>query len=290
MALINCPECGKQVATTAVACPNCGHPLAPQVLESQTVIRETVPPVIEKESFPKWILAPILILGAVVIFLFIVMMRGGDDDNQRNINVGLSTDRESNRTVRSTPGDADTMGVTTIPPSSSDSTTVVVPQNVPPTAQTDVTISENPDSPSSNTSTVSLEAKVTNRTGDILPVRAEKFYLLDKELESILRDADIEDSTGQGLVNAFGLSVLYPDRFRETNKNALSEINKHIVYDTLTDSTGKAQLKNVKPDRYYLFGITKTKNGFAVWSSPVTINPGQNALNLSPARLTEIPE
>ena len=28
MALINCPECGKQVSTAAKACPNCGYPVA----------------------------------------------------------------------------------------------------------------------------------------------------------------------------------------------------------------------------------------------------------------------
>ena len=27
MALINCPECGKQVSDTAAACPNCGAPV-----------------------------------------------------------------------------------------------------------------------------------------------------------------------------------------------------------------------------------------------------------------------
>jgi uncharacterized membrane protein YdbT with pleckstrin-like domain len=30
MALINCPECGKQVSTAAQACPSCGYPLATQ--------------------------------------------------------------------------------------------------------------------------------------------------------------------------------------------------------------------------------------------------------------------
>jgi hypothetical protein len=28
MALINCPECGKQVSTEAQACPACGYPIA----------------------------------------------------------------------------------------------------------------------------------------------------------------------------------------------------------------------------------------------------------------------
>lgn len=30
MALINCPECGKQVSTSAKACPACGFPVAPE--------------------------------------------------------------------------------------------------------------------------------------------------------------------------------------------------------------------------------------------------------------------
>lgn len=28
MALISCPECGKQISDHAVACPNCGYPIA----------------------------------------------------------------------------------------------------------------------------------------------------------------------------------------------------------------------------------------------------------------------
>jgi hypothetical protein len=90
------------------------------------------------------------------------------------------------------------------------------------------------------------------------------------------------------LRNAFALSVLYPERYRETNQKALAEIKKNTVYATSTDASGKAQLNGIEPDSYYLFAITKTRNGFAIWSSPVTIIPGQNVLNLSPAQMTEI--
>jgi hypothetical protein len=31
MALINCPECGKQVSTNATACPSCGFPVAEKI-------------------------------------------------------------------------------------------------------------------------------------------------------------------------------------------------------------------------------------------------------------------
>lgn len=30
MALINCPECGKDVSTSADACPHCGYPINKQ--------------------------------------------------------------------------------------------------------------------------------------------------------------------------------------------------------------------------------------------------------------------
>ncbi len=38
MALINCPECGKQVSTAALACPSCGYPVAPQAPEAAPIV------------------------------------------------------------------------------------------------------------------------------------------------------------------------------------------------------------------------------------------------------------
>ena len=35
MALINCPECGKQVSTAAKACPSCGFPVAEKVEQGE---------------------------------------------------------------------------------------------------------------------------------------------------------------------------------------------------------------------------------------------------------------
>jgi len=35
MALINCPECGQQVAETALACPQCGAPIARGIVTTQ---------------------------------------------------------------------------------------------------------------------------------------------------------------------------------------------------------------------------------------------------------------
>ena len=39
MALINCPECSKEVSDSAPSCPNCGYPLASKTSTSETDIR-----------------------------------------------------------------------------------------------------------------------------------------------------------------------------------------------------------------------------------------------------------
>lgn len=39
MALIPCPECGKQVSSAAVSCPDCGYPIAEQKNEGYVSIK-----------------------------------------------------------------------------------------------------------------------------------------------------------------------------------------------------------------------------------------------------------
>jgi hypothetical protein len=41
MALIDCPECGKQVSTAAKTCPNCGYPVAEKVAEQPALAAST---------------------------------------------------------------------------------------------------------------------------------------------------------------------------------------------------------------------------------------------------------
>lgn len=36
MALMRCPECGKEVSDTAVQCPNCGKPFGKQIMKGST--------------------------------------------------------------------------------------------------------------------------------------------------------------------------------------------------------------------------------------------------------------
>lgn len=278
MSIMNCPECGRDVSTSATACPHCGRPLgapAPSI-QRKVVVTQTEP----RSGFPNWLFVPIALLGILVVFLLVALFRSSDDESTRNVNVNLATQRTP--VTRDTPVRTEPPNTVGIPPSTIATPETSMPQSVPQSTQTDVSTIQ-PDRGS-----VVIEAKVATRSGAPQPVRDEKFYLLDKDLDSILSEADIETIPGQTLLNSFGLSVVSPDKYPDINKRALAAINRHIKYNGLTGTTGQAQLKDVKPGSYYLFGITKTRSGFAIWNSPVTIQPGDNRLVLEPARLNEM--
>ncbi len=288
MSLMSCPECLQEVSREAIACPNCGHPFAVQpnrvAPAPRVIVTEPNP-----SEFPKWVIIPVVIVGVLILFFAFALFRNSEDDNvTRRVNVNLASDKKSadetdEREVRKNPPP----NQVEVPSSSTTITnppiTTTAPQTVPPPPQTEVI----------NVPTkglVYVDAKISTANGSIQSVKNEKFYLLDKDLETILSDADLEPIEGQSLSNSFGLAVLYPSKYKDFQRDALNAIKKHIKYDATTDSGGKASMKDVKPDSYYLFGITKNRNSFAVWSSPVTIIEGENKLNLSPATLTEVSE
>ncbi len=290
MSLINCPECGHEVSMEAVACPKCGRPLntPTPVIQRRVIVAEP-----REEGFPKWVIAPIAILGIVVIFLLIAMTRSNDDSaNTRSINVNVAQPRSSTSSKEMTrtenppnqievPSSSTTINppsTTTAPPSIPSTTTSV------PSSQTQVATVP------ADKGLVVVDAKVATKSGSVQSVKNEKFYLLDKDLEEVLSEANLEPIEGQSLSNSFGLAVMYPDRYPEFKNDALNAIKKHIKYNATTDGGGKASMKDVKPDSYYLFGITKSGSGFAIWSSPVSIIAGENKLNLQPARINEMSE
>lgn len=271
MSLIYCPECGHEISAAAVACPNCGRPLSARPVVAATPV---VAPVRRSEGVPSWIFIPLGIIGVLLVVVFFVVMSRNSEDANSNLSVNVSTKRPAGTNVeRTTTTDVPSSTVTVAP---TDSQSVTVPGS-----QTSVTMPPTKGS-------VTIEAKVQNRTGTPQPVKNEKFYLLDKDLEMILSEAGIEPIEGQTLMNSLGLSVLYPDRFDTFNKEALRAIRSHIKYAGTTDATGKAELGGIEPNSYYLFGVTRSGRGFAIWSSPVSIIAGQNALNLTPQRVTEM--
>jgi len=287
MSLINCPECGNECSSTAPLCPKCGYAFAVPVAEPQVFVEE-VP---REKPFPSWIFIPLAILGAaLLVFLFVIMSRD-DESAQRNINVNLAAAGRQPGRAESNISRTDAQPNEIVIPSAPPEFTQIpaAPQSVQPQTGTQSTTIV-PVSTPNDKGLISLEAKLATRSGGTQPVPREKFYLLDKDLQSILLEAGINDEEGLGLTNAFGVSVVNPSKYRETNQKALAAIKRHIVYSTTTDSSGKAQIKEIKPDSYYLFAITKTPRGFAIWDALVSVQAGQNSLVLPPMTPTEIVE
>jgi len=284
MSLIICPECGTEVSDAAVACPSCGKPL-----RTIPVVKEVVPIRREEREIPKWVVIPVaIVIGLVLVLAFVLLYRSGADDSNVNLRVNASrpaTTREVGRTdtvVESAPG-----SVSTVPGTSTAVNPPVNPPANPPMTSTVPGTSTDVAPPTKGS--VTVDAKIQNRTGNgTAPVRNARFYLLDKDVEAILSEARIEPIEGQTMMSSLGLAASFPSRFGDFQRRAMNAIKSHVKASATTNGSGKADFSSVEPNMYYLFAVTNTPQGFALWSSPVTIAPGANVLNLEPQPLTDV--
>ncbi|MDM7924030.1 MAG: zinc ribbon domain-containing protein [Pyrinomonadaceae bacterium] len=282
MSLVNCPECGHDVSAAAVACPNCGRPLQNRTVPpARPVVVDAGP---KESGLPPWAFVAFGV-AAILLLFFVFFLVSRDSDglsDNTNVRVCAEADRRSGDARRSTAEDYPS-STTTVPPTEGET----VPSDVPgiestvPGSQTRV-----PANPTKGV--VKIDAKVITQNGSPQAVRNEKFYLLERDIEMILSDAGLEPIEGNTLSNSLGLAITFPDRYPDFRSDALSAINKYIEYSGTTDASGKAELSGVNPGSYYLFGITKTPNGFALWSAPVSVIAGENVLNLAPQRISEV--
>lgn len=276
MSLIYCPECGHETSTAAVACPNCGRPISARPAAVPQVVVERQP---KTDSIPPWVIAPVVILGVIVLFGLIYLLTAEDDSNSNlAVNVNAGRDGEVARVPDRT--NDTTAPASSMPAAEEPSTSYPTsPQNVP-GSRVD---------PAQTKGTVVIDARISTRTGTSQPVRNTRFYLLDKDVESILGDADLDPIEGQTLSGSLALATADQRRYGEFYRLAMQALKEHIKYAGNTDTMGKAQLGSVEPDSYYLFGVARTGEGFAMWSSPVSVIAGENAVNLTPQPLTQMP-
>lgn len=280
MSLLYCPECNHEVSTAADACPNCGLRMRPAVVEKRVVVAQA--PV--ENSFPPWAIAAIALTGIAVVILGILLFRSTDDQANTNINVnvaqrrGTTVDPDPIRDTRTT----------TVPSTSTD---VPVTSSTP-TQTTTVpgTTTSVPNAPPPDKGVVKINAKVSTSRGEPRAASGTKFYLLDKDVEQILSEARVEPIEGNSLSASLGLAAVFPDRYGEFQRAAMKAIGRHVKYSGTTSGGGTTDLKGVSPDSYYLFAISKVGRGFALWNQSVSINVGENIMNLSPQSVTEVPD
>ena len=282
MSLIFCPECGHEVSANAVACPNCGRPLVAP--EPAVVVRR------QRDGFPPWGYAAIA--GSVVLLLLVMFLLFRSPDDSSNVNVALraNANRLTTTNIPATRTDVPPTEPSTvsIPPSSS--APEMPPSGVampPSTTSVPGTTTGAPVMPNDKGTAV-IKAQVVGRRGDSQPAKSARFYLLDKDPEEILSQARVEAIEGNTLTSSLGLAAVFPDRYGDFQRAAMRAIAAHSKYSGTTNGSGEASVANVAPKQYYLFCIYRVGKGFAMWNAPVSINPGENLLDLSPQPVTEI--
>lgn len=282
MSLLHCPECGHEVSLNAVACPNCGRPIAATVVEKKVIVAQPPP---RESGFPTWAFIPIGLLAVILLFVVYVAFRQSDDQANTNINVNVAGRRTSTEPLRES-------RTSSVPSTDSQSVTVPPSQTVPPGQTTTIpgTTTAAPAAPPPDKGTVVINAKVNAANSGPQAARNTKFYLLDKDLETILSEARLTPIEGNSLTGSLGLAVVYPDRYGDFQRSAMRAIGAHAKYSGTTNGSGSSNLSGIEPNEYYLFGITRVGRGFALWNSPVSVIAGQNVLNLSPQNVTEIPD
>ena len=261
------------------------------VVADPVVKKRVVAPVRRESGLPPWALVPIGIGAVLLIFFAYIMLRESSDEANTNVNVNVAGRRQSadaTRESRSTDVPASSERVA-LPndPDYSPSTSSSVPStttDVPGTSQQPVL------PPERGVVKITARVMMPRSTSGPQPVRSARFYLLDKDLDTILNEARVEPIEGNSFAASLGLAAVFPDRYAEFQRDAMRAIQRHVKYSGTTDSTGNANLSNVDPDQYYIFGITKIGRGFAMWDAPVSIIAGENVLNLSPPNVTEIPD
>ncbi|MBV9217348.1 MAG: hypothetical protein JO053_14360, partial [Acidobacteria bacterium] len=265
--------------------PNCGLPIQPTVVEERPVVTRAA---VRREGFPAWAWVPIGALAVAILIIGILLFRSNDDSS--NVNVAMNARRaEQNRLANSS------TTTTTVPSSGPQSVTVpgeapVVTTGAPPVETTVPGTSSAPVAPPPDKGTAVIKARIVSPRGGTSAARGTKFYLLDKDIETILSEARVEPIEGNTLSASIGLAAVFPDRYGEFQRAAMRAISAHVKYSGTTDASGAASVKGIKPDSYYLFAITRAGRGFAMWDSSVSIVPGDNVLDLSPQSITEIPD
>jgi hypothetical protein len=138
--------------------------------------------------------------------------------------------------------------------------------------------------------TLSFEAGLVFKSGDVKPVARTDFFLLDEDLGKILKDAGLQPPRTfttdrpleEQLVDAFASSIVFSilDEYKAFYPAATAALQPHIVQNVTTDFTGKASFQPAVAGTYYLMGVMKTPRGYAVWNLKVDLKPGQNAVTL----------
>jgi hypothetical protein len=129
---------------------------------------------------------------------------------------------------------------------------------------------------------LSFDTGLVFRSGDVKPLARSTFYLLDDDLENVLRNAGFLPETGLSLLNSLGMAYYGREleKYRASYEKAMEAMKPHIVTTVTTDFNGKGHFAAVPSGNYYLIGIGQLYKQVVVWNLKVNLNPGENSVTL----------
>jgi hypothetical protein len=108
--------------------------------------------------------------------------------------------------------------------------------------------------------TLVVEASIIDDAGETGPLAGQVFYILERNPDGLLKG----DVTSE---------IWYAKTMNALRNCALTFF--------ITDSQGKAEIKDLKMEIYYICGIGHTRQRVVIWNIPVELKPGENHLELN---------
>lgn len=108
--------------------------------------------------------------------------------------------------------------------------------------------------------TLEVEASIINNAGEAEPLAGQVFYILERNPDDLLKGIDVTSE------------IWYA--------KTMNGLRNHALTFFITDSQGKAELKDLKAGTYYICGISHSPRGVVIWNVPVELKFGKNSLIL----------
>ncbi len=114
--------------------------------------------------------------------------------------------------------------------------------------------------------TLEVEASIINNAGEAEPLTRQVFYILKKSPDDLLKGIDVTSE------------IWYA--------KTMNGLRNHALTFFITDSQGKAEIKDLKAGTYYICGISQMVEGAGVWDVEVELKWGKNSLVLDNRNMT----
>ena len=131
--------------------------------------------------------------------------------------------------------------------------------------------------------TLSLRAEVQFLNNKNRPAGFTEFFLLQEDLDSVLKSSRIRIPGGQGIdsfAELWARSVQRGYRYPGVAAAIRNSLASSSIARIKTNSVGQANLSKLKAGRYFVVGASTLGQVGVVWSKPFSLSPGSNDLSL----------